>query len=250
MANTTRFRHRSRARRLETVPSHRHADASSNLAQRDLLAGILDAATEDRDLEKYLSQVVVHLGKYSKCSCIGVLLFEKAAVAACTSCHGAATEFQRIPRGSFPGSETCICNAMVRVGTDTHPPHLTKGGAFFRNSKPDASARAETAEVASGVCIGSTFESVGIIPVKYPKTVAGFILVGDERKDRISPRMVRFLERVGTYVGNAVHALEAQRKRDQPGHDLPGQAEETATTSRDSDEMELVIRLIENPKKN
>jgi len=248
MAKLTRSRHRSRARKSapNAALSQRQADASSALAQRDLLAAIFDAAAEVSDLEKYLSQVVVHLGKYSKCSCIGVLLFDEGGNTACTSSHGSATQFQRTPRGSFPGSEPCICNAIVRVGPDTRSSHLTEGGAFFRNRKPDASARAETADVASGICIGSTFESVALIPVKYPKTVVGFIFVGDERKDRISPRMVDFLERVGTYVGSTVRSLEAQDKLRQSEHVLPGQAEETATASHDVDEMELVTRLMDN----
>jgi len=249
MAKAIRSRYRSRARdpSPKTAPSRsqRHTHASSLLAQRDLLAAILDAAA-DRHLEKYLSQVVAHLGKYSKCSCIGVLLFEEDGIAGCTSCHGDATEFQRTPKGSLPGSETCICNAIVRVGSDTRPSYLTEGGAFFRNSRPDTSTRTEMADRAFGICIGPTFESVALIPIRYPKTVVGFIFVGDERKDRISPRMVKFLERVGAHVGSTVHALEAQDKLYRLGHDLPGPAGKTATASHDSNEMELVTRLIDN----
>ena len=79
MAKVTRSRHRSRARKPapNAAPSQRQADASSDMAQRDLLAGILDAASENGGLEKYLSQVVAHLGQYSKCSCVGVLLFNE-----------------------------------------------------------------------------------------------------------------------------------------------------------------------------
>jgi PAS domain S-box-containing protein len=134
----------------------------------------------------------------------------------------------------------------VKVASDARLSYLTEGGAFFRNSKPSGSAGADTAEGASGVCIGSTFESVALIPVRHPKTVSGFIFVGDERKDRISPRMVKFLERVGTYVGSAVRSLEAQDKLLQSESHLPGPVAKTATASHDSDEMELVIRLIEN----
>ena len=246
MAKATRSRHRSRARKLETAPSQRQADVSSALAQRDLLAAILDAASENGDLEKYLSQVVAHLGQYSKCSCIGILLFEDAGIAGCTSCHGGATEFQRTSRSSFPGSETCICNAIAKLGSDTRPSYLTESGAFFRNSKPNTSARTETADGAFGICIGSIFESVALIPIRHPKTVMGFILVGDEGQDKIPLKTVKFLERVGTYVGSTVRSLEAQDKVRQSEHGLPGPAAKIATASHDSDEMELLVRLIEN----
>ena len=248
MAKVTRSRHRSRARKPapNAAPSQRQADASSDMAQRDLLAGILDAASENGGLEKYLSQVVAHLGQYSKCSCVGVLLFNEDDNTACTSSHGSATQFQRTPRGSFPGSETCICNAIVKTGSDTCPSYLTESGAFSRNGKPDASTRTEMADRAFGICIGSTFESVALIPIKHPKTVMGFILVGDEGKDKIPFNTVKFLERVGTYVGSTVRSLEAQDKVRQSEHGLPGPAEKTATASHDSDEMELLVRLIDN----
>jgi PAS domain S-box-containing protein len=105
------------------------------------------------------------------------------------------------------------------------------------------------ADRAFGICMGSTFESVALIPIRHPKTVVGFIFVGNERKDRISPRMVKFLERVGTYVGSTVRSLEAQDKVRQSEHGLPGPAGKAATASHDShdsDEMELVTRLIDN----
>jgi PAS domain-containing protein len=74
----------------------------------------------------------------------------------------------------------------------------------------------------------------------------GFVIVGDEGKDMIPLKTVKFLERVGTYVGSTVRSLEAQDKvrRSEPG--LPGPAEDTATASHGSDEMELLIRLIEH----
>ncbi len=246
MAKATRSRHRSRARKLETAPSQRQADISSALAQRDLLAAILDAASENGGLEKYLCQVVEHLGQYSKCSSIGILLFQDDEIAGCRSCHGGAAEFQRASRSSFPGSETCICNAIAKLGSDTRPSYLTESGAFFRNSKPNTSARTETADGAFGICIGSIFESVALIPIRHPKTVMGFILVGDEGQDKIPLKTVKFLERVGTYVGSTVRSLGARDKLRQSEPGLPGPAEETATASHGSDEMELVIRLIEN----
>ena len=189
MAKVIRSRYRSRARKPapNTAPSLRHADTSSALAQRNLLAAIFDAATEDSDLEKYLSQVVAHLGKYSKCSSIGVLLFENDEVTSSVSFHGGAAEFRRVPQASFPGSETCGCNAIAKAGSDTRPSYLTEGGAFFRASKPDMSARRKTPDGPSGLCVGSTFESVALIPITNRKTAMGFIFVGDERKDRISP---------------------------------------------------------------
>jgi PAS domain S-box-containing protein len=248
MAKVTRSRHRSRARKPspKTAPSQRHTQAASDLAQRDLLAGILDAALENGDPEKYLSQVVAHLGQYSECSCVGILLFNEDGNTACTSSHGSATQFQRTPRGSFPGSETCICSSILKGRSNTQPADSTEGGAFFRNSKPDASVPTEMAVRAFGICTGSTFESVAIIPVKYPETVVGFILVGDEGQDKIPLKTVKFLERVGTYVGSAVRSLESQDKVRQSEHGLPGPAEKTATASHDSDEMELLVRLIDN----
>jgi PAS domain S-box-containing protein len=248
MGKVIRSRHRSRAGKPspKTAPSQRHTQAASDLAQRDLLAGILDAALENGDLEKYLSQVVAHLGQYSECSCVGILLFNEDGNTACTSSHGSATQFQRTPRGSFPGSETCFCSSILKGRSNTQPADSTEGGAFFRNSKPDAFVPTEMAVRAFGICIGSTFESVALIPIRHAKTVMGFVLVGDEGQDKIPLNTVKFLERVGTYVGSTVRSLEAQDKVRQSEPGLPGPAEDTATASHGSDEMELLVRLIDN----
>ncbi len=250
MAKGIHSKHRSRARRPspEKAPSRlqTHAQTTADLADRDFLAAILDAASEDHGLDKYLSQVVAHLSKYARCNCIGIILFTDDGIVGCTSYHASAAEFTRIPKGSFPGSEKCICSSLLKGQSNIRPAGSTEGGAFFRNSKSAPSTRTEIADETFGICMGSTFESVALIPTGDPKTVAGFIFMGDERKDRIPQRKLNFLERVGAHVGSTVRALQAQDKLDRMNHSLPGPEGKTATTPHDADEMELVTRLIEN----
>ena len=57
--------------------------------------------------------------------------------------------------------------------------------------------------------------------------------------------MVKFLERVGTYVGSTIRSFESLNKLRQLAHDSPAPAGTIATASHDSDEMELVVRLID-----
>ena len=250
MAKGIHSKHRSRARRSSpenvSLRLHLHARTAADLAERDLLAAILDAAAEDHRVESYLSRIVAHLGKYSSCSCIGIILFADEGILGCTSCHGSVADFARIPEGSFPGPEKCICSRMLKGERITRPSGSTEGRAYFRNSNSAASTRTETVDGAFGICIGSTLESVALIPMGDPKTGAGFIFVGDERKDRIPRRKLNILERVGAHVASTVHSLEAQDKLDRVSHNLLAPEGKTATTPHDVDEMELVTRLIEN----
>jgi PAS domain S-box-containing protein len=243
MAKADRSRYRTKA--TEPTETERPADVASLQAERDLLAAVLEAAG-DSDLEKCLRQIVAYLGKYSKCSCIGVLLFEHDTVAGCTSCHGTTPEFRRVPRDSFPTSATCICNAVVGIGADSHPPFLADRGTFFRNSRPDASASKGTTNKPAGICIGSTFESVALIPIRHFETVVGFVFIGDESKDSIPPKTLKFLERLGSYVGNTMRLLEPKDRVRPSKPGLPGKSTPMATASTTPDEMELVTRLIDN----
>src|SRR5512139_2615274 len=184
MAKGIRSRYRSRLSRPspERAPSrlHIHTRTAADLAERDFLAAILDAAAEDAGVESYLSQIVAHLGKYTRCNCIGIILLTDNEVFGCTTSHGSAAQFTRVPEGSFPRSEKCICSRMLKRPSNLQPASSTEGRAFFRNSKPAASARTEIADEVFGICVGSAFESVALIPIGDPKTTAGFIFIGDE----------------------------------------------------------------------
>ncbi len=135
MAKGIHSKYRSRARRLspERVPSrlHIHTRTAADLAERDFLAAILDAAAEDGGVESYLSQILAHLGKYTRCNCIGIILFADDGILGCTSCHGSVANFARIPGGSFPGLEKCICSRMLKGERITRPSGSTEGRAYF-----------------------------------------------------------------------------------------------------------------------
>jgi PAS domain S-box-containing protein len=210
---------------------HTHTRNAADLAERDLLAAILDAAAEDRGVERYLSQIIAHLGKYAKTNCVGIILFAGEEVLGSTMSHGCTAEFMRIPEVSFPGSEKCICSRMLKEGSNIRPASSTQGRAYFRNSNPAASTRTDIADEVFGICVGCTFESVALIPIGDQKTAAGFIFVGDERRDMIPQRKLKLLERAGSHVVIAAGAILALDEK---------------TTSRETDEMELVTRLIEN----
>jgi|GEM_PF-408504 len=237
MAKGIHSKYRSRASKPSPVraPSrlHIHTRTAADLAERDFLAAILDAAAEYGGVESYLSQILAHLGKYTRCNFIGIILFADNEVFGCTTSHGSAAQFTRIAEGSFPGTERCILQRMLKGPSNLQPAGSTEGRAFFRNRKPAASARTEIADEAFGICVGSAFESVALIPIGNPKALAGFVFVGDERKDRIPQRNLKLLERVGAYVVITVSAKLSQEGK-------------TATTTQDADEMELLTRLMEN----
>ena len=160
------------------------------------------------ELRRISREVVALLAKYTRCTCVGIILSAGDGIVTCTSYRSSTTEFARIEEVSFPGSEKCVCSRMLKGERITRPSGSTEGRVYFRNSNPAASTRTDIADEAFGICVGSTFESVALIPVGNPETVAGFIFIGDERKDRIPRRKLNILERVGAHVASTVRPLK------------------------------------------
>ncbi len=74
----------------------------------------------------------------------------------------------------------------------------------------------------------------------------GFIFIGDESRDRIPPKTVKFLERLGSYVGSTMRLAEPKDEVRPSKPAFPAQSAPIAPTSSAPDEMELVTRLMDN----
>ncbi|MDM7998690.1 MAG: PAS domain S-box protein [Dehalococcoidia bacterium] len=209
------------------------------------MAAMLDAASQHNNVEDYLCRTVALLSKYARCSCIGVAFLTEDGIMSCTLRHGSTTEFARSPKGTFPASEKCICSGIMRHQATPHT-EPARDKAFFRNSKPVTPGVTDTGERPFGLCVGSTFESVAIVPIGNPWTAAGFLFIGDERRNRISPGRLALVEQVVSHIATTVDLLAAKDRLNRLSRSLPDFDAKPESTARHLDELELLTQLMEN----
>jgi hypothetical protein len=109
-----------------------------------------------------------------------------------------------------------MCINVIKRDTNPRLPFYTDGGSFICNgtTKLLASALEETRDQTRNVCNLYGYESVALVPMKHRGRVIGLIHLADKSENRIPVDMVRFLERVGGYIGEALHAFMAEEERE------------------------------------
>jgi len=186
---------------------------ASAQAERDMLIGILETLSHSRHINEYLEQLVEKVRNYSGCCCVGIRLLDDEGNIPYVSYTGFSREFYESESALSIKSDKCMCINVIKQNTDPELPFYTKGGSFLSNSttKLLASVPEETKGRTRNVCNEHGYESVALVPMRHKEKILGLIHVADESKDKIPIERVRFLERIGAYIGEALHTVMAEK---------------------------------------
>lgn len=187
-------------------------NTASVLAERDLLISILDTLSQSRHINEYLKRLVKQVKKYSGCRCVGIRLLDEDGNIPYIAYTGFSREFYEIESPLCVGSDECMCANVIMGNTRLGLPSYTKGGSFLSNgtTKLLASVSEEVKSQTRNVCNRYGYESVALVPMKHGDRILGLIHLADESENKIPPETVRFLERVGVYIGEALHTFMAE----------------------------------------
>ena len=187
-------------------------NTASVLAERDLLISILDTLSQSRHINEYLKRLVEQVKKYSGCRCVGIRLLDEDGNIPYIAYTGFSREFYEIESPLCVGSDECMCANVIMGDTRLGLPSYTKGGSFLSNgtTKLLASVSEEVKSQTRNVCNRYGYESVALVPMKHGDRILGLIHLADESENKIPPETVRFLERVGVYIGEALHTFMAE----------------------------------------
>lgn len=185
---------------------------ASVLAERDLLISILDTLSQSRHINEYLKRLVKQVKKYSGCCCVGIRLLDEDGNIPYIAYTGFSREFYEIESPLCVGSDECMCVNVVMGDTQLGLPSYTKGGSFLSNgtTKLLASVSEEVKSQTRNVCNRYGYESVALVPMKHGDRILGLIHLADESENKIPLETVQFLERVGVYIGEALHTFMAE----------------------------------------
>jgi two-component system, chemotaxis family, CheB/CheR fusion protein len=100
----------------------------------------------------------------------------------------------------------CMCGNILRGRTDAKFPFFTEGGSFWSNCTTDllASTTEEERQVRTrNTCNREGYESVALIPLRSDNKIIGLLQFNDHRKNRFTPEMLTFFERLSVNIGLA-----------------------------------------------
>ncbi|MBA7632195.1 Adaptive-response sensory-kinase SasA [subsurface metagenome] len=185
---------------------------ASVLAERDLLISILDTLSQSRHINEYLKRLVKQVKKYSGCCCVGIRLLDEDGNIPYIAYTGFSREFYEIENPLCVRLDECMCVNVVMGDTRLGLSSYTKGGSFLSNgtTKLLASVSEEVKSQTRNVCNRYGYESVALVPMKHGDRILGLIHLADESENKIPLETVRFLERVGVYIGEALHTFMAE----------------------------------------
>ncbi|MBA7586629.1 Adaptive-response sensory-kinase SasA [subsurface metagenome] len=177
-----------------------------------MLISILDTLSQSRHINEYLKRLVKQVKKYSGCRCVGIRLLDEDGNIPYIAYTGFSREFYEIESPLCVGSDECMCANVIMGNTRLGLPSYTKGGSFLSNgtTKLLASVSEEVKSQTRNVCNRYGYESVALVPMKHGDRILGLIHLADESENKIPPETVRFLERVGVYIGEALHTFMAE----------------------------------------
>ena len=211
---TTHRKNRSSATKQANRVSRTGLDAAtaSLREESELLIGILETLSQSRYMDEYLEQLVQHLKRYSGCRCVGIRLLDDEGNIPYMSYDGFSREFYESESLLSLTSDKCMCINVINGATDPSLPYYTDGGSFLSSSTTTllASFSEETRGQTRNVCNQYGYESVALVPMKHKGRILGLIHLADESENKIPEERVRFLERVGAYIGEALHTFMSE----------------------------------------
>jgi PAS domain S-box-containing protein len=180
-------------------------------ADMEMLIDILETLSDSRSMNECLERLVEHVRRYTGCGCVGIRLLDDEGNIPYASSIGFSPEFHESASPICIESDKCLCANVVIGNAALGPPFYTDGGSFLTNGMTGflCSAPEDTGAWRGSVCRQYGYESVALVPLRHKDRTLGLIHLADQMENKIPLEKVLFLERVGAYVGEALHTFMA-----------------------------------------
>lgn len=182
-----------------------------NKISKDILALLSSSYTR----REYLDEAVKHISEWSGCRCVGVRIKNKDLEIPYEARIGFDDDFWRSENHLSLEKDNCACMRVVRGQPDPQDAAaMTPGGSFRTDNvqKFLSTITEDEKKCFRGVCPMHGFLSLAIVPIRLKGEVVGAIHLADEKEGVVSPKMVEFLESIGTLVGEGIARLDMESK--------------------------------------
>lgn len=174
-------------------------------------------------LSEYLSLVANLLRTWTGCRCVGIRILDKNGNIPYEGYVGFTKEFWKSENWISVKEHNCACiRAITGQWEPSDRDYVTAGNSFCCNDTNDLFSRLSETDKTKyrGVCIENGFLSLGVIPFSYRDRVLGSIHIADERAGQLPAGIMRFLESVSLYIGEAVYRYHINAELDEANEDL------------------------------
>lgn len=187
---------------------------------REATIEILRLLTSRCGTRELMSGIIVHLKKWSGCEAVGVRI-RSGNDFPYMETVGLPEDFVALENSLFALDQQgnpalddrglpllqCMCGSIVSGGFDPGEHCFTALGSFWTNSTTEllSESTGTLGHVSTrNVCHDFGFESVALIPLRTGRETIGLLQFNDRRRNRFSPELISFLERLGVTIGIAL----------------------------------------------
>jgi PAS domain S-box-containing protein len=164
--------------------------------------------------DNLLAQWVKQLRISTGCAAVGIRILDREGNIPYQAYEGFSQEFfEKASPLSFHDKE-CTCVDVITGGADSRLPYFTEGGSFFLNSTTrflKNTSKKVNGYTACSICNQYGFETVVLIPIRVAgKRIIGLIHLADPEENKLSPRIIRILEKETMQLSNAIQRINAE----------------------------------------
>ena len=195
--------------------------------EREATLSVLRLLNNREDSGELIKELTAFLQKWTGCEAVGVRLregedfpyfetrgfppgFVRAESSLC-----ARDPNDRIVRDTEGDAVLeCMCGNVIRGRFDPKFPFFTEKGSFWTNSTTAllaATGEDDRQSRTRNRCNGEGYESVGLFPLRCGADTLGLLQVNDRAKNRFTPELIAFLERLADQIAIALAQRRAQK---------------------------------------
>lgn len=164
--------------------------------------------------KEYFDSVVKMIRNWSDCKHVGLRLLDSTGNVPYESYVGYSTDFWKLENW-ISLDDHCICTRVINKQlTDSESPYTTPQGSFYCNDFIQFASNSPSCGKTQyrGTCAKCGYKSIAVIPIRYYKDILGTIQISDERPDKVPFKLVKFMEKVAGFIGEAVYRFKTEEE--------------------------------------
>lgn len=158
--------------------------------------------------QEYITSVVESLAQWTGCECVGIRILEPTGVMPYEAYVGFTKEFWESENCLSVLEHECACTRIVTGEPDTwDQPLLTPCGSIFTDDLQGFAKNVpeEFLPRYRGKCIGSQFETLAVIPIRYHSQVVGLLHIADHKGCMLSAEDLLLLESLSDAIAEVIN---------------------------------------------
>jgi PAS domain S-box-containing protein len=163
----------------------------------------------------YLDAVLELIQNWTSCRCAGIRILDRQGNIPYESYVGFSREFWESENFLSVKNNQCVCIRVITGEMDPQDaPVVTPAGSFCCGNTIRFIQKLSEEEKKRyrGACVENGFLSVAVISIRYGERILGAIHLADEMENRVSFKVLEFIESMAPLIGEAIHRFNLEEE--------------------------------------